>query len=83
MKLHPPISPKSVVGKRQLISKIPSRDAILMVYWVAVQVRTMRSSVMYKNKFRMVDMTLRRVLRILCGMFLRVHLRINRSIDLL
>ena len=54
-----------------------------MVYWVAVQVRTMRSSVMYKNKFRMVDMTLRRVLRILCGMFLRVHLRINRSIDLL
>ena len=54
-----------------------------MGYWVVEQVRTTRISVMYKCKFRMGDMTLRRVVMIPCEMFLRYHLRSTRSIALL
>ena len=50
---------------------------------MTVQVKTMMSSVMYKSKFRMVKMILRRVLVIPCEMFLRSHLRNTRSIALL
>ena len=40
-------------------------DANLMGYWMVVQVRNMRSIVMYKNKFRIGYMTLRRILVIM------------------
>ena len=45
--------------------------------------RTMKSSVMYKNKFMMGDITLRRLLMIPCDMFLRDHCSNTRSIDML
>ena len=45
--------------------------------------RTMKSSVMYKNKFMMGDITLRRLLMIPCDMFLRDHWSNTRSIDML
>ena len=54
-----------------------------MGYWVVEQVRTTRSSVMYKNKFRMGDMILIRVLMITCEMFLRDHLKNTSSISLI
>ena len=37
----------------QLVVQIPRMDMILMGYWMAGQVRTMTSSVMYKSKLRM------------------------------
>ena len=43
----------------------------------------MRISVIYKGKFRMGDMTLRRFLMITCDMFLREHLSNIRRIYLL
>ena len=54
-----------------------------MGYWVDVQVRTIMISVMYKSKFRMMEMTLRRVLMTPCEMFLSSHLRNTRRISLL
>ena len=51
-----------------------------MGYWVAGQVKPMISSVMYKSKFSMVNMILRRILTIPCKMFLRYHLENTRSI---
>ena len=68
---------------RQFVAQIYSMDAILMGYWVAFQVRTMRSSVVYKRKFIMGCMTLRRVLMIPCYIFLREHFSSTRSIALL
>ena len=58
----PPISIAYVGGIMQLVVHILSMDEILMGYWVTGQIRTMTSSVMYKSKFRMGDMILRRVL---------------------
>ena len=58
-------------------------DVILMGYWVSVQVSTIMSSVMYKSKYRMGDMILRRVLMIPYRIFLRGHLRNTRSTDML
>ena len=52
-------------------------------YWVAVQIRTMRSSVIYKSKLRMGDMTLRRFLMISCEIFLRTNLSSTISIDII
>ena len=49
-------------GTRQFVVQIPSMDEILMRYWVEVQARTTRISIMYKSKFRMGYMILRRVL---------------------
>ena len=46
------ISSVSVGGIRQLVVQIPRIDTILMGYWMAGQVRTMISSIMYKNKLR-------------------------------
>ena len=54
-----------------------------MGYWVSYQLRTMMSSVMYKSKFRMRVMILRRVLVVFCEMFFRVHSRNIGSIFLL
>ena len=58
---------------RHFIYQIPCMDEILMGYWVDVQVRTMLISVTYKSKFRMMDMTLRRVLINPYEMFLSSH----------
>ena len=52
-------------------------------YWVAVQIRTMRSSVIYKSKLRMGDMTHSIFLVIPFEIFFRDHLRSNRIIYLL
>ena len=81
VRLCPTISSTSVGGKRQFVAQIPSMDAILMGYWVADQVSTMKSSVIYKSKFRIGDITLRRVLIIPCEIFLKSHLRSTRRID--
>ena len=83
VRLHPTTSSTSVVTIRQFIVQIPSMDEILMGYWVVVQGRTTRNIVMYKSKFRMGDMILRRVLMIPCGVLLRSHLRNKRRIYVL
>ena len=83
MRLHPTISSMFVGGMRHFVSQIPSMDLILMGYWVAIQVSTMRSNFMLESKFRMGDMTLRKVLMILCGVLLRDDLRNTRNISLL
>ena len=53
-------------GMRQFVAKIPSMDEILMGYWVAGQVSTIMSIVMYKINFRVGYMILSRVFMILC-----------------
>ena len=83
MCLKPTTSYSPVVSIRKFVVQIPSTDKILMGYWVVSQVRTMMSSVMYKSKFRMRYMILRKVLVITCEMFLGDHLRNTRIIDLL
>ena len=83
VRLHPTISSMFVGGMRPFVSQIPSMDVILMGYWVAIQVSTMRSNFMLKSKFRMGDMNLRKVLIISCGVLLRDHLRNTRNISLL
>ena len=60
--LCPLVSYASVCGNRQCVVQVPIMDAILMGYWVSYQLRTMMSSVMYKSKFRIRFMILRRVL---------------------
>ena len=82
MILHLPISSTSIGGTRQFLAQISSMNAILMGYWVAVQLSTMRSGVMYKSKFIIGDMTLMRFLMIQCEMFLRDHLRSTSGIYL-
>ena len=47
----PPISYASVGGISQLLFQINSIYAIFMGYWMAGQVSTMTSSVIYKVKF--------------------------------
>ena len=44
----------------------PRTGVILMRYWMTVQVRIMRSSVMCKNKLIIGDMTLKRILIVPC-----------------
>ena len=83
MHLHPYISYTSVFGNRYFFDQIHIMDAIFMKYWVAVQMRTMMSSVMYNIKLRIGYMTLRRALMIPCEMFLREHLSVIRRIALL
>ena len=83
MRLHQPISPASFGGTRNFVFQIPSMDKILMGYWVVGHVRTIRSSVMYKSKFRMGDKTLSIIVMIACEILLRAHLRITRSISML
>ena len=81
--LHFLTSSASIGGIRQFVLQNPSIYVILMGYWVAGQVRTMRSSFVYTSKFSMEDMTLSMFLMIPYDMFLRAHLRNTRSIDLL
>ena len=52
MCVHPSISFAPVGGNRQFVVQISNIDAILIGYLVVGQVRTIRSSVMYKSKFR-------------------------------
>ena len=54
-----------------------------MGYWVTGHVRATGSSVMYKSKFSIADMILRKVLIIPCEMLLRALLKNTRSIPLL
>ena len=70
-------------GTRQFVVQIPSMDEILMRYWVEVQARTTRISIMYKSKFRMGEMRIRRFLMITCEVLLRVNLRNTRIIALI
>ena len=67
----------------QFVDQLPSMYAIFMGYWVLVQVRTISSSVLYKSKFRMGDMTLRRFVMIPCEMLFRYQLRSNSIIDII
>ena len=78
-----PISSAFVSGIRQFLVQIPIMDKVLIGYWVAGQVRNMMSRVMYKSKFMMGNMILRRVLMIPCGIFLRDHVRNIRRIALI
>ena len=82
MHLCLPIIFASVGGIRQLVVQIPSMDAILMGYWMSIQVRTMMSNVMYKSNFR-IGNVLGRVLVIPCEILLRYHLRNNSRIAML
>ena len=50
---------------------------------MSVQVGTMRSSVMYKNKFIIGDMTLRKILMVPCEMFCSDYLSSIRSIAMI
>ena len=54
-----------------------------MGFWVSGKVNNLKSSVRYKSKLRMGYMTFRRVLMILCEMFLRHHLSSTRQVALL
>ena len=54
-----------------------------MGYWVAGQVRTMRSSVIYKSIFRIGEMIFRSALMIPCEVLLRSHLRNTNSISMI
>ena len=83
VRLHLPISYVYVDGIRKFVVQISSIYKILIGYWVAVKVRTTRSIVMHKNKFRMGGRILRRVLMIPCEQFLRYHLKNTRSVDML
>ena len=83
MRLYPPISSASVVGIGKFVVQIPSIDEILMRYWVEVQVGTMIISVIYKSKFSIHYMILRRFLMITCEMLFGDHLSNTRSIVLL
>ena len=73
----------SIYWMIHFISQIPRVGAILMRYWMSVQGRAIRGSVIYGNKFIMGYMTLRRILMIPCYMFWRVHLRIIRVVSLI
>ena len=66
-----------------MVVQITRMDVILVGYWMAGQVRTMMSSVMYKSKLKMGEKILRRVLMMPCEMFLREHLSNTRIIDLI
>ena len=82
VRLCPPTSSTSVVGIKKLVLRIPRIDVILIGHWMAGQVCTIMSIVMYKSKLRMKKIALR-ILMIICEFFLRGHLRSERSIDLL
>ena len=71
-----PISSVSIGGIIQLVITITKLDAILIGYWMEVQVRTMMSTVMYKNKFKMGGGgVLSMFLMVPCEVFLRSHMR--------
>ena len=80
--LHLTIGSVSVDGVIKFEVQIPIIDEILMGYWVVDQVRTMRSSVMYKSPFRVGEIIFRRLLMIFCDMSLRDHLKNTMNIDL-
>ena len=48
--MYPPISPASIGGIRQFVLQIPSMYLILMGYWMLVQAIITMSSVIYKSK---------------------------------
>ena len=73
----------SVDGKSKFVSRIPRMYAIFMGYWMAIQVRTTSGILMCKNKSRMGDMTLRRILMTPCDILWRNHLKRIRNIALL
>ena len=81
--LHLSMLYMSIGRIRKFIDKIPRIDVIFMGYWMLVQVRTMRNIAMCKNKLRIWDMDLKRILMIPCEMFLRTHLISTSIIDLL
>ena len=83
MDLYLSISSEFVGGMRQFVAQILSMDAIFLGYWVAGQVKTMISSVMYNSKFIMGYMPLSRVLIISFEMFFRDNLRNTRIVYLL
>ena len=63
------VSSTYVVRMRQFFAKIPRMDEILTGYWMAGQVRTMGSSVIYKNKLSMEGIILGRTLIIPCDIY--------------
>ena len=65
-----------------VLTHISSMDKLLMRYWGAGHMRTMRSIVIYKSKSRIGDTTLWKVLMIPCEIFLRDHLRSTSGIYL-
>ena len=69
------ISYVSISGISPLFFQIPGMDVILMGYWIAGQVGTMMSGVMYNNKLKIGWLILSRVLMMLCAVLFRFHLR--------
>ena len=53
LRLCLPISSASVSDISHFVVQFPRMDVILMWYWMADQVRTMISSVIYKSKLNM------------------------------
>ena len=82
MRKLPPISSASVGGMGKIVFHIPGMYVIFMGYWMAVQVRTIRSSGIFKNKSKIGFMDLISILVIPCEMFFRIHLNIISIIAL-
>ena len=82
MRLHLPTSYAYIGGVRWFVDQIPRMGVILMGYCMEVQLMTMSSGVMCKNKFRMGDMTPSRIFMVPCEMFGRTRFSSISSIDL-
>ena len=67
----------------QFLSQIYKVDEIMTGHSMMVQVRTMISTVIYNNKFRIGGMTLRIILTVPYEMFWNIHLKIDRAIFLI
>ena len=65
-----------------MVFQIPIMDTIFMGYWMAVQVRTMTSNVMYNSKLKM-KKSLGGLLMMPYEVFLRYHLMSARNIGML
>ena len=52
----------SIGGMSKFVSQMPRMDVIFTYHCMVGQLSTMSGSVLYKNKSRMGDMTLRRIL---------------------
>ena len=76
------ISSTSVGGISKLVVQIYRMDAILIVYWVVGQVRTMMISLMNKSKLNMGEI-FKSFLMMPCEMFLRANFSNARSISLI
>ena len=81
--LCPPTSYASISVISPFVVQITRMDEILVGYWVAGQVRTLMSRVLYNSKLSMGNIVLRRVLMVSYEMFSIGHLKNTSIIALL